>query len=236
MPTEDTQQQPTRSVYRHRPPRLQAGLLTAAVVSLPALLLLTAWQAAPVQAVAVTSLSVFDVAAPAEPAPSEPPPPEPSTSASPPATEQAAVAPAATTASPAAVPAPVVAFAAPAAAAQSIAPAVPPPAPAHLPTAAAAAAPGPVDWQSRVLGRLNAVKRYPSSARARRQQGVALIRFSVDRSGAVGDVVLARSSGFALLDREALALPRRAAPLPPPPEDMMEAAANLVVPVDFTVG
>jgi protein TonB len=93
----------------------------------------------------------------------------------------------------------------------------------------------PADWQSRVLGRLNAAKSYPSSARARRQQGVVLIRFTLDRSGAVLAVALAQSSGFALLDREALALPKRASPLPEPPEDMKGQRIELVVPVEFHV-
>lgn len=68
----------------------------------------------------------------------------------------------------------------------------------------------PADWQSRVLGRLNAVKAYLSSPRARHQQGVVLIRFTLDRTGVGLAVALAQSSGFALLDREALASTRGA--------------------------
>ncbi len=223
-------------MYRPQPPRLRAASLTAGIIALPLLGSLIVWQAAPVQVPPATPLAVFDV-----PAASEPPTPKslpPARDTPPPAAEPKVVpvadasfvtlaAPIA--AVPVAAPAPIAAPAGPKAP-----PSEPPPSPSTRPAAPTKV--GPADWQSRVLGRLNAVKRYPSSARARRQQGVALIRFSVDRAGAVDKVTLARSSGFALLDREALALPRRASPLPPPPEDMLDVAADLVVPVDFTVG
>lgn len=91
----------------------------------------------------------------------------------------------------------------------------------------------PADWQSRVLGRLNAVKAYLSSPRARHQQGVVLIRFTLDRTGVGLAVALAQSSGFALLDREALALPQHAVPLPKPPETIKGERIGLVVPVEF---
>lgn len=221
---------PTRSEYRPQPPRVRAALLTAGVIALPLLGSLIAWQAAPVHTVAASPLTVFDVAAPSEAAPPEPLPPPPEESAPSPAEAvpaPLAAPPAASSAPPIAAPVAMVSPPVPVAANAK------PPSPAPAPAVPATA--GTMDWQSRVLGRLNAVKRYPASARARRQQGVALIRFSVDRAGVVRDVALARSSGFALLDREALALPKRASPLPPPPEDMLEAAASLVVPVDFSV-
>ncbi|HUD28457.1 MAG TPA: energy transducer TonB [Novosphingobium sp.] len=92
---------------------------------------------------------------------------------------------------------------------------------------------GPDTWHARVLGRLNAVKTYPSSARARRQQGTVMVRFTVDRKGQVLHVALQKTSGFAPLDREALALPKRTSPLPPPPEDVAGETIELSVPVEF---
>ena len=84
-----------------------------------------------------------------------------------------------------------------------------------------------------MLARLNAVNVYPGSARARRQQGVAMLHFAIDRRGGVPDVAQAQSSGFALLDREALALPRRASPLSAPPDDMRGERIELQEPVEF---
>ncbi|TCU57777.1 protein TonB [Novosphingobium sp. PhB57] len=92
---------------------------------------------------------------------------------------------------------------------------------------------GKPTWQGLVLGALDKVKRYPRDAHFARQQGVPYIRFTMDRQGKVLSVSLERPSGFRSLDREALALPKRAQPLPKPPEDVKGDAIELVVPVEF---
>ena len=92
---------------------------------------------------------------------------------------------------------------------------------------------GEPTWQGLVLGALNKVKRYPREASFRRQQGVPYIRFVMNRNGEVLSVRLERSSGFRVLDNEALALPRRAAPLPKPPKEVAGDTLELVVPVEF---
>lgn len=88
-------------------------------------------------------------------------------------------------------------------------------------------------WQSRVLAHLERRKRYPAEARARRLQGVAHVRFTMDRQGRVLAAALERSSGHAALDREALALLQRAQPLPPPPAETPGERITLTVPVEF---
>ena len=88
-------------------------------------------------------------------------------------------------------------------------------------------------WEGRVLAALNRVKRYPREASRNRQQGVPWIRFVMDRQGRVRSVRLERSSGFDALDREALTLPQRAQPLPPPPDSVTGDRIELVMPVDF---
>lgn len=90
-------------------------------------------------------------------------------------------------------------------------------------------------WEGKVLARLNQNRRYPRAAMAQRQQGVPYIRFVMDRDGHVLSATLERSSGFPDLDREAVALPRRAQPLPKPPADKQsgQATIELVVPVEF---
>ncbi|RVT95135.1 energy transducer TonB [Sphingomonas crocodyli] len=162
---------------------------------------------------------------PVEPASEpEPAPPEPAP-VDPPLSE---VAPAPTDVAPGDLPIPQPPV--PAARSTSQAPVQPP---APPPTKPAPNDQQSADWHARVLGRLNAVKAYPASARARRQQGVTMIRLVIDRGGKVLDVGLERSSGFALLDREALALPGRAMPLPAPPDNVPGQRIELVVPVEF---
>ncbi len=59
------------------------------------------------------------------------------------------------------------------------------------------------------------------------------VRFVMDRQGRVLSARLERSPGFADLDREAEQLPRRARPLPKPPEDRPGETLELVFPVQF---
>lgn len=88
-------------------------------------------------------------------------------------------------------------------------------------------------WQGQVLGRLNQFKRYPWGAQSRRQQGVPYIRFVMDRDGRVLSSRLEHSSGVAALDDEAVSLPRRAQPLPRPPDEVLGQTLELVVPIQF---
>lgn len=73
-------------------------------------------------------------------------------------------------------------------------------------------------YKAIVFGRLAAAKRYPEAARARRAAGTAVVAFSLDRSGRLQRASLARSSGDADLDAEALATVSRCDPFPPPPQ------------------
>lgn len=88
-------------------------------------------------------------------------------------------------------------------------------------------------WEGQVLAALNKAKRYPREAKRNRQQGTPWVRFVMDREGRVRTVQLERSSGFDELDREALALPGRASPLPKPPESVTGERVELVVPMEF---
>lgn len=94
---------------------------------------------------------------------------------------------------------------------------------------------GPDTWEGRVLMQLAKKRRYPMGAMARHEQGVPWIRFVIDRQGRVLSASLERSSGVPDLDREALALPKRAQPLPKPPEDRPGETLELVVPVEFFI-
>jgi len=101
------------------------------------------------------------------------------------------------------------------------------------PPAPQVASNGPDTWEGRVLAQLNRHRRYPRAAMARRQQGVPYIRFVIDRDGEVLSSRLERSSGFPDLDREAVALAKRASPLPKPPYEKRGETIELVVPVEF---
>lgn len=90
-------------------------------------------------------------------------------------------------------------------------------------------------WQAAVLGKLETFKRYPRRAERRRQEGVVYIRIVIDRTGMVLDGRIERSSGYAVLDNEALSMVDRASPLPPPPLQVGGETIEILVPIEFFV-
>ncbi len=78
-------------------------------------------------------------------------------------------------------------------------------------------------------------KRYPPGAQSRNEQGVVLLSFSLDRTGHVLAHSIAKSSGYADLDNEVMAMIMRAEPLPPFPETMPQPRLDLTVPIRFSL-
>lgn len=100
------------------------------------------------------------------------------------------------------------------------------------PSASLASSNAPDTWEGCVLARLEKFRRYPDAARSTRQQGVAYIRFRINRDGHVLTSSLVRSSGFPALDKAAFETLRRADPLPRVPADRPDEI-ELLVPVEF---
>jgi protein TonB len=90
-------------------------------------------------------------------------------------------------------------------------------------------------WQKAVALHLNKHKRYPSEARSRGEQGVALVSYSIDRSGKVIAARLDKSSGSALLDQAALDALDRASPFPAPPADLVDITFKFAQPIQFRI-
>jgi protein TonB len=119
-------------------------------------------------------------------------------------------------------------------------PTAPPPSPAAPQStvsqgAATSAASARVTWQAQLLAWLEKYKRYPRVAQEQHQQGVAYLRFAIDRQGKVLSSQINKSSGFELLDDEVLALVQRAQPMPTPPPEVLGERIDLVVPVAFSL-
>ncbi|MDQ8700604.1 energy transducer TonB [Hyphomicrobium sp. LHD-15] len=90
-------------------------------------------------------------------------------------------------------------------------------------------------WQKAVALHLNKHKKYPSDARSRGEQGVALVSYSIDRSGKVVAARLDRSSGSALLDQAALDALNSASPFPAPPTDVIDVTFKFAQPIQFRI-
>ncbi|PCJ31305.1 MAG: hypothetical protein COA90_06550 [Gammaproteobacteria bacterium] len=98
-----------------------------------------------------------------------------------------------------------------------------------------APSPAPANWRSAVLGHLEHHKRYPRKARRRKQQAVVYARVVISRTGAVLSYSLDRPSKYKALNKETLALIKRADPLPAPPPEIEGETIEFVVPVAFTI-
>lgn len=88
------------------------------------------------------------------------------------------------------------------------------------------------NYKGKVRGKVLRKKR----GLGRRDKGVATIRFRVSPNGRMSGLTLARSSGKARIDREALAMARRAAPFPPFPVGMSKSPKTFVIPIQFKPG
>jgi protein TonB len=90
-------------------------------------------------------------------------------------------------------------------------------------------------WQTSLVRQLQRSKRYPAGSQARNEQGVVLLSFSLDRAGHVLAHSIAKSSGYADLDNEVMAMILRAQPLPPFPASMPQLRLDLTVPIRFSL-
>ncbi|MDI2113238.1 energy transducer TonB [Commensalibacter nepenthis] len=91
----------------------------------------------------------------------------------------------------------------------------------------------PATWQGNVLAKLERLKRYPADAQSDKQEGSATIKIAINRQGHVLSSKLVKSSGYSLLDKEAVALAYRADPLPAVPEGIKGNNVTINVPIEF---
>jgi periplasmic protein TonB len=90
-------------------------------------------------------------------------------------------------------------------------------------------------WEIELVAHIERFKRYPPEARARGDQGVARVAFTVDRDGWVRGTRIVQSSGSLELDGEALAMLARAQPVPRPPNRVPADDLSFVIPVRFNI-
>jgi len=111
----------------------------------------------------------------------------------------------------------------------------PPPAPVTAQQVKGGAPKVEASWQTSLMRQLQRFKRYPASAQSRKEEGVVLLSFSLDRAGHVLAHSIARSSGHADLDNEVMAMIMRAEPLPAFPDSMQQTRVDLTVPIRFSL-
>lgn len=105
-------------------------------------------------------------------------------------------------------------------------------APAAAPSRAASA--GEQEQYARRLARhVERYKRYPAAAARQRITGVTSLSITINRSGGLVAARVASGSGHSVLDEEALAIARRAAPYPRPPENIGDRNFSFTVALRF---
>lgn len=72
---------------------------------------------------------------------------------------------------------------------------------------------------------------YPAVARRNGWQGRVLVSFVICLDGRVDEIRIEESSGFSLLDKNAVTIIKQSAPFPSPP-----VRATLIVPIDYSLG
>ena len=92
-----------------------------------------------------------------------------------------------------------------------------------------------LSWAKALMNHLGRHRRYPTAARQAGHQGSVQVRFTIDRHGQVLSAKVVRTSKSTFLDEEALAMLKRAAPLPEPPDVIGGDAVELVIPIQFTI-
>ena len=117
------------------------------------------------------------------------------------------------------------------------------PAPSAPPQTAMAATPVPAPvpspeasagYRALLSAWLESHKRYPDAARQRGEEGRAVLRFSVDRSGRVLDYAVTSSSGYPDLDQSVEEM-MRGATLPPFPAGMPQREMQVSVTIRFSL-
>ena len=114
---------------------------------------------------------------------------------------------------------------------------VAPPQTAMAPTPVPAPVPSPeasAGYRALLSAWLESHKRYPDAARQRGEEGRAVLRFSVDRSGRVLDYAVTSSSGYPDLDQSVEEM-MRGANLPPFPAGMTQPQMQVSVTIRFSL-
>ena len=87
-------------------------------------------------------------------------------------------------------------------------------------------------WKRKVGQLIGANFSYPRSAQLRGEQGEAKIKVAISSTGKILSVDLVKSSGSAILDREAVRIPMKVSSYPAPPNG---AVAAIVFPISWRI-
>ncbi|WGW03187.1 energy transducer TonB [Tropicibacter oceani] len=91
------------------------------------------------------------------------------------------------------------------------------------------------DWQKAVVLRIAKAKAYPQLARKKGIEGEVMVKFTLDRYGAILDRAVHVSSGYPVLDKAALQVFDGLDKLPTPPNHLAGDRFTLVIPLNYRI-
>ncbi len=93
-----------------------------------------------------------------------------------------------------------------------------------------------ISYFTHIKRKIELVWEYPRAAAEMGQEGSLLLRFTILKDGRLGGVKLLRSSGYRLLDREAIRAVKAAAPFNPIPDRLHKHRLNIIATFNYSLG
>ncbi len=90
-------------------------------------------------------------------------------------------------------------------------------------------------YQDMVKQRIEQARRYPLWARRQKIEGAVYLRFAILSNGTSQEIRILRSSGFKRLDKEAIAIIKRAEPFPPVPKEICASELQMEIAIVFNI-
>jgi len=90
-------------------------------------------------------------------------------------------------------------------------------------------------YEDMIKQKIESHRKYPNWAKKQGFEGTAHLKFTVLSTGFAKDIKIIKSSGFNILDKEAVSTIKRAQPFPPIPEEMKVSSLTMEVSVVFTL-
>ena len=88
-------------------------------------------------------------------------------------------------------------------------------------------------YNNALWGKIGKYKQYPKIAQMRGWQGEVIVELLLDGNGKLKSKKIITSSGYEVLDKQALEMIDKAAPFPSPPEALRASSFSITVPIPF---
>ena len=89
------------------------------------------------------------------------------------------------------------------------------------------------DYGNTLWNSISKYKNYPKIAQMRGWQGESIVELQLSGDGKISSKKIIKSSGYDVLDKEALEMVDKATPFPEPPEALRGSRFSITIPIPF---